>query len=212
MPRARHHRKREGPRRTFPRVETGVLSLVDEGCYGERGASASSDDGLEMGFHGVLWDEESGLYYTNARYYDPATGEFLTPDPEGIEAGPASYTYAGGNPIIFGDPSGRFLLWAFAGSLLAGAAIVGGLYSLQTSQEAKRTRNSYRSITDIDESLESDSAVDVGEKAHQRLTETSIKGGETAIEGVRSFIGAATDPASSAESVLDAVIDQVLDD
>jgi len=32
-------------------------------------------------FPGQYYDEETGLHYNNHRYYDPATGRYLTPDP-----------------------------------------------------------------------------------------------------------------------------------
>ena len=53
----------------------------------------------------------SGLMYYNARYYDPAIGQFvspdtLVPDPEQILAY-NRYMYALGNPLKFVDPSGN---------------------------------------------------------------------------------------------------------
>jgi uncharacterized protein RhaS with RHS repeats len=50
------------------------------------------------------------LYYLRARYYNPATGRFLSRDPkDGNRFDPASlhkYLYAGGNPVMFYDPTG----------------------------------------------------------------------------------------------------------
>jgi uncharacterized protein RhaS with RHS repeats len=43
----------------------------------------------------------------NARYYDPATGRFLSEDPAGLGGGDLTlYSYAGNNPVVFVDPSG----------------------------------------------------------------------------------------------------------
>ncbi len=56
--------------------------------------------------------DESGLYYINARYYDPAIGQFVSPDT--VVADPASlfdydrYMYARGNPLRFSDPTGNY--------------------------------------------------------------------------------------------------------
>jgi uncharacterized protein RhaS with RHS repeats len=51
------------------------------------------------------------LYYLRARYYNPATGRFLSRDPlDGNTIDPQSlhkYLYAGGDPINRIDPSGR---------------------------------------------------------------------------------------------------------
>ncbi len=56
-------------------------------------------------------DTETGLYLlgmgTNGRYYDPATGRFITEDPMGLAAGDINlYTYVGNNPVSRNDPSG----------------------------------------------------------------------------------------------------------
>src|SRR5262249_10687860 len=55
-------------------------------------------------------DGETGLYYYNARYYDPMVGRFLSADPIVANAfdGQAfnRYTYTRNNPITSTDPSG----------------------------------------------------------------------------------------------------------
>jgi RHS repeat-associated protein len=49
-----------------------------------------------------------GIYYDRARFYDSATGRFLSEDPAGLGGGSANfYQYAGSSPIMFGDPTGR---------------------------------------------------------------------------------------------------------
>jgi RHS repeat-associated protein len=62
-------------------------------------------------FSGQYQDSESGLYYLRARYYDPATGQFLTNDPA-VSATHAPYRYVEGNPLNKVDPSG-LLCWQF---------------------------------------------------------------------------------------------------
>jgi RHS repeat-associated protein len=58
------------------------------------------------------WDQAQhryvgGQYYYRARYYDPATGRFLSQDPIGIDAGdPNFYRYVGNGPTNATDPSG----------------------------------------------------------------------------------------------------------
>ena len=56
-------------------------------------------------FAGQYLDQESGLYWMQARYYDPATAQFISVDP--LSTGATSpYSYASDNPVNFTDPSG----------------------------------------------------------------------------------------------------------
>ena len=54
------------------------------------------------------YDAETGLYFVRARYYDPQQGRFVSEDPIGLEGGINLYTYVGGNPMNFTDPSGLY--------------------------------------------------------------------------------------------------------
>ncbi|HXG08039.1 MAG TPA: RHS repeat-associated core domain-containing protein, partial [Nitrososphaera sp.] len=52
-------------------------------------------------------DSELGLYFYKARYYSPAIGRFLQPDPLGYAGGDLNlYTYAFCNPLSLTDPRG----------------------------------------------------------------------------------------------------------
>jgi len=51
----------------------------------------------------------TGLTYLNARYYDPATSRFISPDPLMNPANPVTldaYQYAANNPVAFSDANG----------------------------------------------------------------------------------------------------------
>ncbi len=54
-------------------------------------------------------DAETGLTYLHARYYDSELGVFVSADPADPAkggVGPSRYSYSGGNPVSFSDPSG----------------------------------------------------------------------------------------------------------
>ncbi|QVN23349.1 RHS repeat domain-containing protein [Burkholderia pyrrocinia] len=56
-------------------------------------------------FQGQYYDEETGLHYNRHRYYDPATGRFISKDPIGLQGGLNVYQYAP-NPVEWVDPLG----------------------------------------------------------------------------------------------------------
>jgi RHS repeat-associated protein len=51
-------------------------------------------------------DQETGLRYYRARYYDPKIGRFISEDPEGFAADVNFYAYVGNDPIDYTDPWG----------------------------------------------------------------------------------------------------------
>jgi len=62
-------------------------------------------------YAGYRYDEETGLYYLMARYYNPKHGNFISIDPyPGDLDHPISqngYTYADNNPVMMVDPTGN---------------------------------------------------------------------------------------------------------
>lgn len=77
-------------------------------------------------YAGYQYDEETGLYYINARMYDPVTARFLQEDTYlGNINDPLSlnlYTYCLNNPHKYVDPSGHF---AITLAVVIGAVIWG---------------------------------------------------------------------------------------
>ncbi len=70
-------------------------------AYGNPVSGTGDTIGNPLRFTGLASDSTSGLIYDRARFYDPSTGRFLTPDPLG-----GGYAYAGDNPVNNVDPTG----------------------------------------------------------------------------------------------------------
>jgi RHS repeat-associated protein len=62
--------------------------------------------GARLLLSGQPYFPELGLYHLGARFYRPALGRFLSPDPLGLAAGPNRFAYAGAQPVMLVDPSG----------------------------------------------------------------------------------------------------------
>ena len=65
-------------------------------------------------FTGKDLDEDTGLYYFNARWYDSELGRFISEDPAADPNNPNLYTYCANNPLIHIDPSGNIYLIAWS--------------------------------------------------------------------------------------------------
>ena len=60
-------------------------------------------------FNAKELDEETGLYYYGARYYDPRTSIWISVDPlKGKTLNVSSYVYCYNNPVRYIDPDGRY--------------------------------------------------------------------------------------------------------
>ena len=81
--------------------------------YGETRYKNGSVD-VRHKYTGQEEDPETGLYYYNARYYDPELGRFISADtiignprdPQDLNR----YSYAGNNPLRYTDPTGHLKL------------------------------------------------------------------------------------------------------
>ncbi|MGN0182838.1 MAG: RHS repeat-associated core domain-containing protein, partial [Candidatus Ornithomonoglobus sp.] len=77
------------------------LSSTEYDAFGNIISGALSDS---FGYCGEYLDSESGLIYLRNRYYDTATGRFISEDP--VKSGVNWYSYCGGNPVTLFDPWG----------------------------------------------------------------------------------------------------------
>jgi len=79
--------------------------------YGEKINRQPSSGLNKIGFHGKPFDDNTGLSYMGARYYDPSLGRFMGIDPVGVQEENVHsfnrYGYANNNPYKYVDPDGR---------------------------------------------------------------------------------------------------------
>ena len=83
--------------------------------FGETEINGDENFYNEICYTGGIYDKKTGLYYLNARYYNPEDGRFLTEDTyRGEFTDPSSlhlYAYCVNNPIAYTDPSGHIPVW-----------------------------------------------------------------------------------------------------
>ena len=88
-------------------------------------------------------DEETGLHYYRARYYDPAVGRFLSQDPIAFDAGDANlYRYVFNKTTGSLEPSGNVLV-AVDGTGSKKFREGGGGFDRRTGRYRSHTRNFY---------------------------------------------------------------------
>jgi RHS repeat-associated protein len=85
-------------------------NMVNKYAYDEFGnllnfVEAVSNPFLYVGQYGVM-DEDNGLLYMRARYYDPQVGRFISKDPIKYGGGINLYAYVENDPIDLIDPLG----------------------------------------------------------------------------------------------------------
>jgi RHS repeat-associated protein len=96
-------------------------ATVQSYTYDARGQRTSSTPTVANPFQyaGQYTDATTGLQYLRARYHDPTTSQFLSPDPLQDTTG-QPYSYANNDPINNTDPTGQFSVSAWAAGTLDG--------------------------------------------------------------------------------------------
>ena len=108
-------------------------STVVEYCYDSWGKLLSTSGSLAstlgknnpFRYRGYVYDEETGFYYLQSRYYNPEVGRFISADVllstgQGV-IGHNAYAYCGNNPIVREDTQGN--LWGLIAAAVG--AVVG---------------------------------------------------------------------------------------
>jgi RHS repeat-associated protein len=93
------------PRAVAGYASGGVDWQAEYPAYGDAAVDPAATVELPVRFPGQVLDEETGLHYNVFRYYDPASGRYLSPDPV-WSASESRYAYVGGTPQMLTDPVG----------------------------------------------------------------------------------------------------------
>ena len=107
---------------TLTRTDNGANSVQRYTPWGETRTNGNLT--TDKHYTGQIVDQRTGLAYYNARYYDPATGRFISPDRTIPSPGSGQsynrYTYVDNNPAILDDPTGncpRYLRERYGGAV-----------------------------------------------------------------------------------------------
>jgi len=111
----------------------GSVRLLTDGAGAVVGSASFSPYGSSTGSSGVAspfgfagqYTDPTGLVYMRARYYDPASGQFLSVDPM-VDATREPYGYVGGDPVNATDPSGLLGVCWSCGWAAAKGVVKGG--------------------------------------------------------------------------------------
>ena len=98
----------------------------------KRSGSKADTLGLHnpLRYRGYVYDRETGLYYLQSRYYNPAICRFISADSIsylGADGTPVSYNlfaYCNNNPVMYSDPTGNLPSWVT--KFLVGTAVIAG--------------------------------------------------------------------------------------
>jgi RHS repeat-associated protein len=95
------------------RQYNGFGKLLRRVASAEPRAAWTAGVGVEFGYAGRPLETRTGLSDNRARWYEPATGRFVSEDPSGFKGGDANlFRYAGNDPLNRTDPSGLAAKWA----------------------------------------------------------------------------------------------------
>jgi RHS repeat-associated protein len=106
-----------GSVRNLTNTAGAITDTYDYDAFGNKINSTGTTPNNYL-YRGEQYDPDLSLYYLRARYYNPATGRFLSRDPkDGYINVPKTlhkYLYADGDPVNMKDPTGKGALFEAA--------------------------------------------------------------------------------------------------
>ncbi len=97
-------------------------------------------------YRGYYYDNETGLYYLQSRYYNPDIGRFISSDSfDYIDADEKftinAYGYCANNPIAYSDPTGYELTWGTILNIIAISITIDALFPLFRISSSSSSHN-----------------------------------------------------------------------
>jgi len=124
-------------------------SLLDERAGGD---DDDDGEGTPYLFNGKELDEETGLYYYGARYYDPQISMFYGVDPKAEKYPSISpYIYSANNPVNLIDPNGMEIIVSYTdpdGNQQTAKYEVGATFDPSKSEYVAGVFNTLNSLID----------------------------------------------------------------
>lgn len=163
-------------------------------------------------YTGQEYDAETGLYNYRARLYDSSLGRFYCPDPAGQQ--PSPFAYAGNDPILYSDKTGRIFgiddfLVGLAISALIGlvvGAVSGGIGYAVTHTDDFNVNDFFKNvgIGALTGAVSGAVGFGVGSAATSGLTALGVSAGQSIVGGVAGGIvsGAGSGAAASVSGQL----------
>ena len=152
---------------------THAVSTVTYNAYGDVVGHTGSTT-TPIGYAGGYTDPLTGFLYLVHRYYDPATGQFLSVDPD-IAATHQPYEYADDDPANLTDPSGDDCA---GGSTSAAAAATGAQLQAfaawwEANERVTVTASAYVPFGDVGFLITADASVAIGSGSGDYITVSS---------------------------------------
>lgn len=92
-------------------IRGNISQFVSYMPFGETFAEQHTKWDSPYKFNAKEKDAETGLYYYGARYYDPKTSNWISPDPFAEKySGISPYAFCANNPLLYVDPDGGQLV------------------------------------------------------------------------------------------------------
>lgn len=163
-------------------------NIQEEKYYTSTGEETSIPINNSILYAGYQYDKETGLYYLNARMYDPKVARFLQEDTyTGDPNDPLSlnlYTYCVNNPLVYYDPTGHNYIEIFGipfGNPFEGIKIL-------ANKEARE-----KAFEEIDAYV-SDDISDTNQERIAMSTVKAIKMSIAVAEGGKAIVGGMVTP------------------